>query len=227
MPADIGLDVETAVLFGDHRNVFLRDAELLQRIGVTLGGAAGRNVDLGTGGVHSLLAYVTPGLPADIVVGIKWLSKVGAKIDTKVKDVAVRTVGVYHDDALGAERGLNTVFLFEVGGLRIAHLGDLGHKLTKAQLNKIGKVDILMIPVGGVYTINGGEAKEVVEQLKPKMYIIPMHYGTPVYDDLLPPTEFLEDQKNVKKFTTNVLAIDPKATPPTSPIIAVLHYDEK
>ena len=61
-----------------------------------------------------------------------------------------------------------------------------------------------MIPVGGVYTLNGSEAKKVVEQLKPKRgHILPMHYGTKVFDDLLPPDEFLEDQKNVERYPTS------------------------
>ena len=80
-----------------------------------------------------------------------------------------------------------------------------------------------MIPVGGVYTINGADAKQVVEQLKPSRYIIPMHYGTRVYDDLLPADEFLEDQKNVKKFPSNKLTIETDLKLP-EPIIAILDW---
>jgi L-ascorbate metabolism protein UlaG (beta-lactamase superfamily) len=108
------------------------------------------------------------------------------------------------------ERGKNTIFVVEADGLRIVHLGDLGHLLTKDQIDKIGAVDVLMIPVGGVYTINGSEARKVIDQLKPKMYVIPMHYGTKVFDDVLPLDEFLEDQKkeNVKRMeSTNELVI--------------------
>src|SRR2546425_2193862 len=119
-------------------------------------------------------------------------------IDEKVKDVHVRNVGVYHDDTEGVKYGKNAVFIFEVDGWKIVHLGDLGHLLAPEQIKKIGPVDVLMIPVGGVYTINGSEAKKVVEQLKPKEYIFPMHCGTKVYDDLLPATEFLEDQPRAR-----------------------------
>jgi len=144
-------------------------------------------------------------------------------IDETFRDVHVRTVGVYHDNVEGMERGKNAIFILEVDGLRIVHLGDLGHLLSDREIKKIGPVDVLMIPVGGVYTINGSEAKKVVEQLKPKQYILPMHYGTKVFMDLVPPDEFLEDQKNVKKYPTNQLTVDATAKP-NGPIIALLNW---
>jgi L-ascorbate metabolism protein UlaG (beta-lactamase superfamily) len=144
-------------------------------------------------------------------------------IDETVGDVHVRSVGVYHDASKGMERGKNTIFILEVDGLRIVHLGDLGHLLSDADIKKIGPVDVLLIPVGGVYTINGAEAKKVVEQLRPRQYVIPMHYGTKVFDELLPPDEFLEDQKNVKRFTGNKLKTG-ASFKPAEPIIAVLDW---
>src|SRR5262245_42623332 len=69
-------------------------------------------------------------------------------IDEKIQDIHVKTVGVYHDTSEGMERGKNAVFILEVDGLRIVHLGDLGHQLTAQQLKAIGQVDVLMIPVG-------------------------------------------------------------------------------
>ncbi len=71
-----------------------------------------------------------------------------------------------------------------------------------------------MVPVGGVYTINGGQAKKVVEQIKPRLYVLPMHYGVPGYDELLPADEFLDGQAHVKRMTnTNelVIPLDAKA----------------
>lgn len=126
----------------------------------------------------------------------------------------------------GLERGKNTVFVFEMDGLRIVHLGDLGHLLTDEQLKEIGTVDVLMIPVGGVYTINGTEARQVVAQLKPRRYILPMHYGTKVFDAVLPPDEFLEDQKkeNIKRLvTTNELVVDTNFKP-AAPVIVLLNW---
>jgi L-ascorbate metabolism protein UlaG (beta-lactamase superfamily) len=101
-----------------------------------------------------------------------------AKIDQMVKGVRVRTVGVYHDDAQGSKRGKNAVFVFDVDGLRLAHLGDLGHPLSAEQIKDVGPVDVILIPVGGYYTIDAKTAVEVVNQLNPKI-VIPMHYQTP------------------------------------------------
>jgi L-ascorbate metabolism protein UlaG (beta-lactamase superfamily) len=148
------------------------------------------------------------------------------RIDEVFRDVRVRTVGVYHDDSAGLERGKNAVFVIDVDGMRIVHLGDLGHLLTEAQVAQIGAVDVLMIPVGGVYSINGTDAKKVVAQLKPRKYVIPMHYGTDVFDELLSVDEFLEDQKpaNVKKMpNTNQLIVDPAFAPP-APVTVVLNW---
>lgn len=152
------------------------------------------------------------------------------QLDEKFKDVHIQTLGTYHDDMAGSVRGKNGVFIIDVDGLRLVHLGDLGHTLRPAQLRKLGKVDVLMIPVGGVYTLNGLEAQKVVGQIKPARYILPMHYGTRVYTDLLGLEYFLDDQKmgEVKQFrTTNEIDIDPKADPPKEPIIAILGWEKK
>jgi L-ascorbate metabolism protein UlaG (beta-lactamase superfamily) len=125
------------------------------------------------------------------------------------------------------QRGKNTIFIIEMDGLRIAHLGDLGHKLTASMRKKLGKVDVLMIPVGGSYTLNGAEAKEVVAQIEPTRYIVPMHYGTKAYRHLLGPDEFLDeqDEKLIKRFKTNELVIDADAVPLKNPLIALLNYE--
>jgi L-ascorbate metabolism protein UlaG (beta-lactamase superfamily) len=146
-------------------------------------------------------------------------------IDEKFRDVRIRTVGVYHDSTQGMERGRCAVFVLEMDGIRIVHLSDLGHQLTPEQIKKIGPVDVLLIPVGGVYTINGSEAKEVVKQLKPRQYIVPMHYGTAVYDDLLSINEFLDEQKkeNIKRYAVNKLTIETDFKP-EEPVIAILNW---
>ena len=149
-------------------------------------------------------------------------------VDTKVKDVRIKSVGAYHDESEGMENSKNTIFIIEVDGWRIAHLGDLGHTLNKRQLKQIGKIDVLMIPVGGIYTLNGADAKRVVEQLKPREYIFPMHYGTDVFDEVLTPAEFLEDQprRRVTSSPTNSLILNTDARRPR-PLIVLLHYREK
>ncbi len=100
-----------------------------------------------------------------------------AKIDQTIKGVRVRTVGVYHDGTSGSQRGKNAIFVFDVDGLRLAHLGDLGHALSPEQIEDVGPVDAILIPVGGYYTIDGKVAAEVVNQLDPKV-VIPMHFRT-------------------------------------------------
>ncbi len=151
-------------------------------------------------------------------------------MDEKFKDIHIQTMGTYHDDMAGTQRGKNGVFILDVDGLRIVHLGDLGHLLNRAQLKKLGKVDVLMIPVGGVYTLNGLDAQKVVAQIKPTRYILPMHYGTAVYNDLLGLEYFLDEQKMgtvLRSLRTNELDIDPKAEPPKEPIIAILGWEKK
>jgi L-ascorbate metabolism protein UlaG (beta-lactamase superfamily) len=183
---------------------------------------------------HTQVNVVENVKKAKILTGLKDEKGEGRRIewnaiDEKVKDVRVRTVGTFHDNAGGMERGKNAVFVLDVAGVRIVHLGDLGHSLTPEQLRRIGTVDVLMVPVGGVYTLNGSEAKAVVEQLKPRHYVIPMHYATEVYNDLLTADEFLDEQKEgtVRKYTTNELTIDPKESVPKEPQIAVLRWADK
>jgi L-ascorbate metabolism protein UlaG (beta-lactamase superfamily) len=139
--------------------------------------------------------------------------------------IKIRSVGVYHDDQEGLMRGKNGVFIVEVDGWRIAHLGDLGHLLTPAQLKRIGPVDVLMIPVGGIYTLNGSEAKKVVDQIKPKEYIFPMHYGTKVFDAVLTADEFLEtfEKRAVVISDENFVKLNKDATRPR-PLVVQLNY---
>ncbi len=146
-------------------------------------------------------------------------------VDETVKDVRIRSLGVYHDTEQGLKYGKNSVFILEVDGWRVVHLGDLGHLLSPEQVKKIGPVDVLMIPVGGIYTLNGSEAKKVVEQLKPREYIFPMHCGTKIYDEVLPPDEFLEDQPrdNVTSSRDNTLTLNRDPQRPR-PLIVMLHY---
>jgi len=96
----------------------------------------------------------------------------------EIEGIFVIGVGTYHDAKQGQERGKNTAYLIEFEGLTICHLGDLGHVLTQEQVEQLNSVDILLIPVGGKYTLNGSKAAEVVGLLEPKI-IIPMHYKVP------------------------------------------------
>lgn len=92
--------------------------------------------------------------------------------------VIVTGISSYHDNSKGSERGKNTIYTLLIDGINIVHLGDLGHLLSDEQTSLIDATDILMIPVGANYTINGEMAVKVVAQLEPKI-IIPMHYKLP------------------------------------------------
>ena len=96
----------------------------------------------------------------------------------EISGVSVLGFPSYHDDKKGEERGKNTIYVFEAEGFRIAHLGDLGHRLSEKELEELGDIDILMLPVGGVYTIGPKEAAEIVRNIEPNL-ILPMHYKMP------------------------------------------------
>jgi L-ascorbate metabolism protein UlaG (beta-lactamase superfamily) len=158
-----------------------------------------------------------------VIRGLTADKKGWTRVDEKIKEVSVRSVGVYHDDKRGAERGLNTVFVFEVGGLRIAHLGDLGHVLTDDQLEAIGSVDVVLVPVGGVFTIDGYQATRVVDQLHPRLVVVPMHYKTAVLTikELEPVDAFLENKANVRRATSNTLELTPVKRRPAAEIVVL------
>ncbi len=103
------------------------------------------------------------------------------------ENIKIKGVPVFHDQVQGKERGGNIVFVFEIEGLRLCHLGDLGHLLNQTQLAAIGPVDILMIPVGGFYTIDADQAVAVVHQIQPKV-VLPMHFKSASSPADIPPT---------------------------------------
>lgn len=92
-----------------------------------------------------------------------------------VEGASIVGIATFHDHKSGAERGRNTIYQIELDGLVMLHCGDLGHILDDQQLNQLSDIDILMIPVGGVYTITGAQAAEIVAELEPSI-VIPMHY---------------------------------------------------
>jgi L-ascorbate metabolism protein UlaG (beta-lactamase superfamily) len=169
---------------------------------------------------------------AKVIMGLvkEGLRETWAKVDEKFQDVHIRSIPTYHDNVGGMKNGKNNCFVLDMDGITIAHLGDLGHKLSPRQLKMIGPVDVLLIPVGGVYTINGSEAKEVVDQIKPKKYIIPMHCGIRgIYDDLMFRDEFLEEfpkAQVARTRDTNTLMVNTAYKPP-APIVAVLTWEVK
>jgi len=97
----------------------------------------------------------------------------------EVKEVFIKGIQAFHDDSNGKERGQSTIYLIEAEEMRFCHLGDLGQKqLTDEQLEKIDSVDVLIIPAGGIYTIDSSSAQKIISQIEPKI-VIPMHYALP------------------------------------------------
>ena len=95
-----------------------------------------------------------------------------------VKGVVVYGIQSYHDEKQGQERGNNIIYRIEMDGIAVSHLGDLGHVLDNKQLEALAGTDILLIPVGGKYTLDAKKAVEVVSQIEPRI-VIPMHYKIP------------------------------------------------
>ena len=93
-----------------------------------------------------------------------------------VRGMKFNGIPTYHDDTGGSQRGNNVIFCFEVDGIRVCHFGDLGHPLSDKQVAELGSVDVLLIPVGGNYTIDAKVATEVSDKLAARV-IIPMHYN--------------------------------------------------
>jgi len=106
----------------------------------------------------------------------------------ELEGISITGIASYHDHSAGRERGANTIFKISAEGLGLVHLGDLGQKLSDQQVREIGNVDILMVPVGGRYTIDAEEAVGIVSALQPKL-VIPMHYATPHLSFTLAPVE--------------------------------------
>ena len=141
------------------------------------------------------------------------------------KGIDFDAIGSSHDEAGGSKRGKNNIFVWSMEEMRIAHLGDLGHTLTDEQIAKMGAVDILLVPVGGFYTIGPSEANTVVSQLEPKV-VIPMHYKTEVMGESFPIAkvdEFLHDKKEIVRMGKNTVVFE-KDKLPTQTTVYLLEY---
>ena len=133
----------------------------------------------------------------------------------------VLSVGVhkFHDNEKGAQRGKNTVFVIDVDDVMICHLGDLGHVLTAEQVAEINGVDVLLIPVGGVSTIDAVQAAQVVRQLEPKI-IIPMHYKTEAEKkDLETAERFLKEMGVKEAVPQPKLSVNKSSLPLTMQVV--------
>lgn len=126
--------------------------------------------------------------------------------DRTINDVRIFSVPSFHSPG---KYGMNAIFVFEFDGIRIAHLGDLGTTLSDRQIEAIGKVDILMIPVGGQFTISGTTADSVLNQIQAQSIIFPMHYKTEAFNSL-PYTadDFLKSkERRIKRIPGNEIRL--------------------
>jgi L-ascorbate metabolism protein UlaG (beta-lactamase superfamily) len=97
------------------------------------------------------------------------------------KGVKIENFPTWHDENKGADRGNNLMMKFEIGGKTFLHCGDLGHDLSEEEISKLGKIDVLMIPVGGFYTIDAKTAKSISDRINP-LIVFPMHFKTKAID---------------------------------------------
>ena len=140
-----------------------------------------------------------------------------------LKGISMKGVSTYHDPSQGTERGANTIFTIKINNIQLCHLGDLGHLLGDKELAEIGPVDILLIPVGGFFTIDPKEATRVAEQIKPRI-LIPMHFKTGKCGFSIEPVEdFLKGKTNIKRSKASEATFD-KATLPQQMEIVVLEH---
>jgi len=144
----------------------------------------------------------------------------------EIKEVFVQGIASFHDDKEGKERGLNTMYTIEAEEMKLCHLGSLGQKeLSDDQLEKIGDIDILMIPVGGADTISAKEAAKIISEIEPRI-VIPMHYHLPslkmpASDKLDGVDKFLKEMGRKSTETQPKLLIKKKDLPEETKIVVL------
>ena len=189
-----------------------------------------------SGGYDGAISYGSPPDEADIVLvshdhpdhnhvqGLKGSPQVvkGAGTHT-ASGIVFKGISTYHDTSGGKDRGESTIFCFTVDSITLCHLGDLGHPLNTKDTEEIGEVDVLMIPVGGYFTIDAEVATEVMNILKPRL-VIPMHFKTEKCDfPITTVDDFTGNKDNVTKLTTSEIELS-KDTLPDSTAIQVLEF---
>jgi L-ascorbate metabolism protein UlaG (beta-lactamase superfamily) len=121
----------------------------------------------------------------------------------EVKGIKINGVSAFHDEVQGQKRGKNIVFTLEVDGIHFCHCGDLGHMLSDEQIAQLGKVDVLLTPVGGLWAIDAATAWDIANKLKVKV-VIPMHYRDERCDfPVAGVDDFLKGKKNVIKMDSS------------------------
>jgi L-ascorbate metabolism protein UlaG (beta-lactamase superfamily) len=145
----------------------------------------------------------------------------GPGLDT-VKGVEIKRVHTFHDDSGGKERGENYVFCLKADGMLVCHMGDLGHVLTDSQVEEIGQPDVMLIPVGGTFTVGPEEASQVTDQLKPRV-VIPMHYKTPKCGFPIEEVgSFLKGKSKIREIGDSTVEIQQDSLPEATEIVVLV-----
>jgi L-ascorbate metabolism protein UlaG (beta-lactamase superfamily) len=143
--------------------------------------------------------------------------------DYTIKGVKIKMIPVYHDPSQGKERGNNLISVISADGLTLAHLGDLGHALETSTVKEMGRVDMLLLPVGGFFTIDAGQADKITNTLKPAI-TIPMHYKTEKCAFPIANVEdFTKGFKQVKTLKGPELEIKKEGLPKSPEVIVLQH----
>lgn len=184
------------------------------------------------------IGYTLPRVRADIVTvshdhpdhnyvkGVKGEPKIiVGPGEYEVRGVFITGIPTFHDRKKGASRGRNTVFLFDFEGLTVCHLGDLGHVPTQSQVEALSDIDVLLVPVGAVSTINAAQAAEVISLLEPRL-VIPMHYKTKALEVKLDSvSKFLKEMGLSKLATQESLKVT-KSSLPDETQVMLLDYKQ-
>lgn len=137
----------------------------------------------------------------------------------KIKGIEIKGIASFHDDSRGSKRGGNIIFVFSIDGMKLSHLGDLGHIPDDISLLK--GLDIVFIPVGGVFTLNAEKAGQLVNLIKPKI-VVPMHFKTDKLKfDIDGVDKFLKGKSKVKRSGNPVLKIDKNTLPEETEILVL------
>ena len=141
----------------------------------------------------------------------------------KEGSIGISGFDTFHDESKGSERGHNVVFVYEADGLRVCHCGDLGHILNAHQVAAIGRVDVLLLPVGGTFTVDATAAHQVADQLAARV-VIPMHYKTDKLGfDIDGVEAFTQGEKNVKQIGRAEVEFSPDMLPQTQEVWVLEH----
>jgi L-ascorbate metabolism protein UlaG (beta-lactamase superfamily) len=148
---------------------------------------------------------------------VKWTGTYNAK------GITIKGIATFHDVEKGRQRGNNIIFVITIDNLKICHCGDLGHVLSTTDITLIGPIDVLLIPVGGYYTIDAKDATEVINQLNPKI-VIPMHFLTDKCSfPIKPVDEFLKGKTNYRKEQSSELEVTANTLSTKQEIIVLQH----